>query len=40
MSRATFKATTESPPMAPFAKGGWPKDRGIFASNQHFHKTR
>ena len=24
--------------MAPFAKGGGPKDRGIFASNRHFHK--
>ena len=26
--------------MAPFAKGGGPKDRGIFASNRHFHKRR
>jgi hypothetical protein len=40
MSCATFKATTENPPMAPFAKGGGPKDRGIFASNRHFHKRR
>ena len=38
MSCATFKATTENPPMAPFAKGGGPKDRGIFASNRYFHK--
>src|SRR5512143_1871931 len=38
MSCATFKATTENPPMAPFAKGGGPKDRGIFASKRHFHK--
>jgi hypothetical protein len=40
MSCATLKATTENPPMAPFAKGGGPKDRGIFASNRHFHKRR
>jgi hypothetical protein len=40
MSCATFKATTENPPMAPFAKGGGPKDRGIFASNRHFHKRK
>ena len=26
--------------MAPFGKGGGPKDRGIFASNRHFHKRR
>jgi len=26
--------------MAHFAKGGGPKDRGIFASNRHFHKRR
>ncbi len=26
--------------MAPFAKGGGPKDRGIFASSRHFHKRR
>jgi hypothetical protein len=39
MSCATFKATTENPPMAPFAKGGGPKVRGIFASNRHFHKS-
>jgi hypothetical protein len=26
--------------MAPFDKGGGPKDRGIFASNRHFHKRR
>ena len=26
--------------MAPFAKGGGPKDRGIFASNRYFHKRR
>jgi hypothetical protein len=38
MSCATFKAKTENPPMAPFAKGGGPKDRGIFASSRHFHK--
>jgi len=38
MSFATFKATTENPPMAPFGKGGGPKDRGIFVSNRHFHK--
>jgi hypothetical protein len=25
--------------MAPFAKGGGPKDRGIFAYNRHFHKS-
>ncbi|HET9917418.1 MAG TPA: hypothetical protein VFQ89_09945 [Candidatus Binatia bacterium] len=36
MSCATFKATTENPPMAPFAKGGGPKDRGIFASKSAF----
>jgi hypothetical protein len=29
MSCATFKATVENPSMAPFAKGGGPKDRGI-----------
>jgi hypothetical protein len=29
MSRATFKATMENPSMAPFPKGGGPKDRGI-----------
>jgi hypothetical protein len=40
MSRAMFKATTENPPMAPFAKEGGPKDRGIFASHRHFHKWR
>jgi hypothetical protein len=40
MSCATFKAMTENPPMAPFGKGGGPKDRGIFASNRHFHKRR
>jgi hypothetical protein len=39
MSCATFKAMTENPPLAPFAKGGGPKDRGIFASNRHFHKS-
>ena len=38
MSCATFKATTQNPPMAPFAKGGGPKDRGIFSSNRYFHK--
>ena len=26
--------------MAPFGKGGGPKDRGIFASNRHFHKSQ
>jgi hypothetical protein len=26
--------------MAPFGKGGGPKDRRIFASNRHFHKRR
>ena len=26
--------------MAPFGKGGGRKDRGIFASNRHFHKRR
>ena len=31
ISGATFKTTTENPPLAPFAKGGGPKDRGIFA---------
>jgi hypothetical protein len=25
-------------PMAPFAKGGGPKDWGIFAANRHFYK--
>jgi len=25
--------------MAPFAKGGGPKDRRIFASNRHFQKS-
>ena len=29
MSCAAFKATTENPLMAPFAKGGGPKDRGF-----------
>jgi hypothetical protein len=38
MSCATFKAKTENPSIAPFAKGGGPKDRGIFASSRHFHK--
>jgi hypothetical protein len=36
MSCAAFKATTGNPPMAPFAKGGGPKDRGIFASQSAF----
>jgi hypothetical protein len=40
MSCATFKATTENPPMAPFAKVGGPKDRVIFASSRYFHKRR
>jgi hypothetical protein len=31
MIYATFKAATENPPMAPFVKGGGPKDRGILA---------
>ena len=26
--------------MAPFGKGGGPKDRGIFASSRHFHERR
>ena len=39
MSCATFKAKTENPPMAPFAKGGGPKDRGIFASSRHFQRA-
>ena len=40
MSCATFKATTENPSVAPFTKGGGPKDRGIFASSRYFHKRR
>jgi hypothetical protein len=40
MNCAALKATTENPPMAPFGKGGGPKDRGIFASNRHFHERR
>jgi hypothetical protein len=33
-----FAATPTNPPIAPFAKGGGPQDRGIFVSGQEFYE--
>ena len=39
-SCSPFGATPINPPIAPFAKGGGPQDRGIFGSQSYFHKRR